>query len=547
MKKTYLYFIIVFLFIPCMAQEDLPLARYNDLRFNHGLAYKDGQLFTGILLDTLLINNRPVTIGQFKEGKKNSLFIERYGPVKKKNEGLFVEGKKEGAHFEWYENGNIKSEANYSGDEKNGKVSYWYEDGKKQIEVTYLGGMMDGIVTEWYENGNVKSETNYSKDKKHGKETCWGEDGKKQHEATYLNGILDGVMIEWYPNGTEKSEMQYVAGKKSGKESIWYDNGLIQQEVIYLQNKKHGISKEWYSNGTLKDSIYYSNDVIADGTYNFYTETGEIKREVTYNRGQLIKEKIIEERFYLLDDYFENIQVIYKNGEEEVKGTFKNGQKHGVWTVWSKTGQGISRISEEEYIDGNLFIIKDIDGNSYTTVQIGSQCWMKENLKVTKFNDGSNVPHLQKGSSSSRPGYSWYEDGINNKDTFGALYNWHAVETGVLCPKGWHIPSDAEWEQLVNYLGGAKVAGGKMKETGTSHWDRPNKGATNESGFTGLPGGYRGINDTFYGVGYLGLWWSSTQYDDNSAWNRDLYDDGSALSRYDNYKELGMSVRCVKN
>ena len=123
MKKTYLYLIIVLLFIPCMAQEDLPLARYNDLRFRNGLAYKDGQLFTGILLDTFLINNRPVTIGQFKDGKKNSLFVERFSPDKKKYEGLFVEGKKEGAHFEWYENGNMKSEANYSEDEMNGKVS----------------------------------------------------------------------------------------------------------------------------------------------------------------------------------------------------------------------------------------------------------------------------------------------------------------------------------------------------------------------------------------------------------------------------------------
>ena len=87
MKKIFLYLVIVLLFIPCKAQEDLPLARYNDLHFSRGLAYKDGQLFTGILLDTLLINNRPVTIGQFKDGKKNSLFVERYGPNKKKYEG----------------------------------------------------------------------------------------------------------------------------------------------------------------------------------------------------------------------------------------------------------------------------------------------------------------------------------------------------------------------------------------------------------------------------------------------------------------------------
>ncbi|MDD4033490.1 MAG: FISUMP domain-containing protein [Bacteroidales bacterium] len=526
-----------------MAQEDLPLARYKDLRFNRGLAYKDGQLFTGILLDTILINNRSVTIGQFKEGKKNSLFVERYGPNKKKYEGQFVEGEKEGLHTEWYENGNVKSEVNYFEDEKHGKESYWDEDGKKQIEVTYLGGMMDGIVTEWYENGNVKSETNYSKDKKHGKETCWCEDGKKQHEATYLNGILDGVMIEWYPNGTEKSEMQYVAGKKSGKESIWYDNGLIQQEVIYLQNKKHGISKEWYSNGTLKDSIYYSNNVIADGFYNLYKENGELERERSYTSGSLIKERIFTSRIMKDGDCYDTVQEVYKDGEK-ANGVLKNNKKNGVWTMESNTGR---IISEEKYIDGTLFIVKDIDGNSYTTVQIGSKLWMKENLKVTKLNNGISIPLLQKKSSSKMPGYSWHNDDIGYKDPYGALYNWYAVETGLLCPKGWHVPSHADWAQLISYLGGAEVAGGKMKETGTSHWDRPNRKATNESGFTGLPGGWRDYNGNYgYGDEY-GRWWSSAGGATGEAWYQSLGYNKSDITTHTNPKGNAMSVRCVKD
>ncbi|MDD3944912.1 MAG: FISUMP domain-containing protein [Bacilli bacterium] len=542
MKKTYLYFVIVLLFIPCMAQ-DLPLARYNDLRFRNGLAYKDGQLFTGILLDTLLINNRPVTIGQFKEGKKNSLFVERYGPNKKKYEGSFVEGKKEGTHFEWYENGNMKSEANYSRDNKHGKESRWSEDGKKQLEVTYVSGMMDGIVTEWYENGNVKSETSYSKDKKHGKETCWNEDGKKKLEATYLNGIMDGVMIEWYPNGIEKSETQYVAGKKSGKESIWYDNGLIQQEVIYQQNKKHGISKEWYSNGALKDSIYYSENIIADGAYNLYKENGEIERERSYTNGSLIKEKIFISRIMKDGDCYDTVQEIYKNGEK-ANGVLKNDKKDGVWTMKSNTGR---IISEEEYIDGTLFIVKDIDGNSYTTVQIGSQCWMKENLKVTKSNNGFNIALLQKKSLLKMPGYSWHNDDIDYKDPYGALYNWYAVETGLLCPKGWHVPSQDDWAQLISYLGGWYVAGGKMKETGTSHWDRPNIRATNESGFTGLPGGFRGSDGNYYRGDEWGLWWSSTGDATGEIWYRCLDYKTSDITKGTCTKEYAMSVRCVKD
>ena len=425
MKKTYLYLIIVLLFIPCMAQEDLPLARYNDLRFNHGLAYKDGQLFTGILLDTFLINNRPVTIGQFKDGKKNSLFVERFSPDKKKYEGLFVEGKKEGAHFEWYENGNMKSEANYSEDEMNGKVSRWYEDGTKQVEITYLNGMFDGII------------------------------------------------IEWDANGTKRSETRFVAGKKDGKESIWYENGLIQQEVIYQQNKKNGVFKEWYRNGTLKDSIYYSKDIIDDGKYNFYTETGEIERERSYTNGSLIKERIILERIFKNGDYYETVQEIYKNGEEVI-GIFKNGQKDGLWTITSKTGQV---ISEEVYYKGDRFI-RDIDGNSYATVQIGSQFWMKENLRVTKLNNGKSLQfHNQSNSYSREPAYCWYEHDNYNGTVYGALYNWSAIKTGNLCPKGWHIPSYKDWWKLLEYSGFAKL----LKNQGNVEVN---------SGFNALPGGY---------------------------------------------------------
>ena len=344
MKKIFLYLVIVLLFIPCKAQEDLPLARYNDLHFSRGLAYKDGQLFTGILLDTLLINNKLVTIGQFKEGEKNSLFIERYSADIKKYEGLFQEGKKEGAHYEWYENGNLKSEIFYSEDKMNGKESCWYEDGKKEIEATYINGMKDGLITEWYANGYKRSETSY------------------------------------------------VADKKEGKESLWYENGVIRQEAEYQQGNKHGISKEWYSNGSMKDSIMYSMNIIVDGTYNLYSETGQIERERSYSGGQLNKERIFLKRILKDGDYYENIQDIYYIGGEKVSGILKNGKKDGSWTVWSKDGQ---KISEEKYIDGNR-LIRDIDGNYYNTVQIGSspepQHLTKEFVRAGHVRDEQHYP-----------------------------------------------------------------------------------------------------------------------------------------------------------
>ncbi|NLA15828.1 MAG: hypothetical protein GX877_04745 [Bacteroidales bacterium] len=130
----------------------------------------------------------------------------------------------------------------------------------------------------------------------------------------------------------------------------------------------------------------------------------------------------------------------------------------------------------------------------------------------------------------------------NNYNTYGVLYNWLAASTA--CPDGWHLPSDAEWEQLVTYLD--DDAGGKLKEKGTAHWKSPNTGATNETGFTALPGGYL-HSSLFYHIGYDGLWWSSTEDRKNYAWYRYLDYDERDVYRVDAYKRFGLSIRCVKD
>jgi uncharacterized protein (TIGR02145 family) len=141
--------------------------------------------------------------------------------------------------------------------------------------------------------------------------------------------------------------------------------------------------------------------------------------------------------------------------------------------------------------------VTDTDGNVYHTVIIGTQEWMVENLKTRRFNDGSAIPLV--ASSSAWPtlttaGYCWYNnDSAANSATYGALYNWFAVNAGKLAPTGWHVPSDSEWNVLITYLGGESVAGGRLKEAGTVHWNSPNAGATNEFGFTALPGGHRDL------------------------------------------------------
>jgi len=158
--------------------------------------------------------------------------------------------------------------------------------------------------------------------------------------------------------------------------------------------------------------------------------------------------------------------------------------------------------------------VTDADGNIYSTVSIGKQVWMKENLKTTKYNDGTPIPNITDYTAweaLSTPSYCWYNnDAASYKAYYGALYNWYAVNTGKLCPTGWHVPIDIEWTILTTYLGGNGVAGGKLKETSTIYWWSPNTGATNETGFTALPGGERNYDGSYLDVGSYGRWWSST-------------------------------------
>lgn len=204
---------------------------------------------------------------------------------------------------------------------------------------------------------------------------------------------------------------------------------------------------------------------------------------------------------------------------------------------------------EISFTTSNLEQISDIDGNVYNIVNIGAQVWMKENLKTTKYKDGTAIPLVTNNtewSALATPAYCWYNnDEATYKAVYGALYNWHTVNTGKLCPTGWHVPTDAEWTTLTTYLGGESVAGGKLKETGTIHWTTPNTGATNESGFTALPGGYRELDGSFKTINYNGNWWSSTEASTSHVWYRGLYETTTVRSSH--AKGVGFSVRCIKD
>jgi uncharacterized protein (TIGR02145 family) len=194
--------------------------------------------------------------------------------------------------------------------------------------------------------------------------------------------------------------------------------------------------------------------------------------------------------------------------------------------------------------------ITDVDGNVYETIQIGTQTWMKENLKTSKYRDGSVIPtglSNNEWKNATTDAYAIYNNDAANNTTYGKLYNWFTVaDPRGLCPAGWHVPTDAEWTTLENFLGESPVAGGKMKAV-SSLWQSPNTGATNESGFSALPGGGRYGSGQYSGVGFYGGWWASSEYSSGAAWFRSLGFSFGSSARYDYGKHYGFSVRCLRD
>lgn len=215
-------------------------------------------------------------------------------------------------------------------------------------------------------------------------------------------------------------------------------------------------------------------------------------------------------------------------------------------------GNDVSFTTKKE-ITGST--VTDVDGNVYPTVTIGTQEWMAENLRTTSYKDGTPIPYVTDSAAwvnDSGGAYTWYNnDAPTYKSVYGALYNWYAVNTAKVCPAGWHMPTDAEWTVLSVYLGGDAAAGGELKETGLQHWEDPNEGATNSSGFTALPGGSRYYkNASFNRIRIDGYWWSATEYASNTdnAWSRKISNFSTYLyQNFDYDKNWGLSIRCVKD
>jgi uncharacterized protein (TIGR02145 family) len=277
-----------------------------------------------------------------------------------------------------------------------------------------------------------------------------------------------------------------------------YQSGQKSVESAFKNGKLHGVTTEWYYNGQKKSEVAYE-DGVKSGT----------------SRGW------------------------YENGQLAAEGNYKDGKLLGKLQCWYQDGQ------RRELVD-------DIDGNTYLTIRIGSQVWMAENLKVTHYRNGDPIPNVANNATWGRlttGAYCDFDNDSANVAIRGRLYNWYAVsDTRHIAPAGWHVPTDAEWQTLVDHLGG-NSGGGKMKEAGTAHWYSPNEGATNESGFSARPGSYRNFFDgVFYAfIGSCAYFWSSSEDLSGTAWNRNLYCNSSDIDRYTSLKKSGFSVRCVKD
>jgi uncharacterized protein (TIGR02145 family) len=215
--------------------------------------------------------------------------------------------------------------------------------------------------------------------------------------------------------------------------------------------------------------------------------------------------------------------------------------------AYATNGAGTSYGEEVSFAT----LLGDIDGNSYRFVIIGEQVWMAGNLATTRLNDGtpiSNTTVPADWESTTTPAYVWYS---NNealyKLTYGALYNWHAVASNKLCPESWHVPTEADWYILINYLGGADVAGGNLKQAGTALWLSPNEGATNESNFTALPGGGRKPSGEFEDRGRIGLWWTSTPSGLSNGVGVSMLNENTIVNIGNSITGAGRSIRCLKN
>ena len=355
-----------------------------------------------------------------------------------------------------------------------------------------------------------------------------------------LNVTTDDA-LQIFPNPmTETCTLDFYATDEGNTMLELFDiNGkIILQQQHNLKKGHHAYSLNGMNSGVYflkieSDSYTYTSKIMSSGASKGIAHLNHIETAANMDNSNTGKMMNLRSNKSLID-------MQYTTGDQ-LKLTGKSGKYRTVFMLVPNQTQTVTF---------NFIPCADADSNHYAVVQIGTQIWIAENLKTTKYNNGnpiSNITDPIAWGALTSGAYCDYNNTPGYSLTYGRLYNWYAINTANLAPIGWHVSTDAEWTTLTSYLLGDAIAGGKLKMNCTTLWQSPNTGATNESGFTALPGGYRPNDGVFFSMGSIGYFWTSTESDINHVWGQFMYCLDSIQHKDLNYKASGFSVRCLKN
>ena len=356
------------------------------------------------------------------------------------------------------------------------------------------------------------------------------EDNHSSELKIYPNPMTDNSTFEIIPpiEGNAVISVCDMTGK------------TIAQIQSYLENSPQefrlsGLKKGFYLINFSGNNYKFSGKLLCNGESN---ETAKIEK--LRNSVQAVDEKAGKTGS---KGTLATVDMAYTTGDR-LKFTSNSGNYSTIVT---------DTPTQDKTIAFNFIACTDGDNINYPVAEIGSQVWMAENLKTTKYQNGdligTTTPSTLDISNETTPKYHWaFNANESNAVTMGRLYTFYAItDNRGVCPSGWHIPSDEEWTTLTTYLGGEPIAGGKLKETGTIHWASLNTGATNETGFTSLPGGLRSFDGYFLSFLNLGRWWSATEASSDIAYGRTMNYNNANVYRNMLGEKDGNSVRCIKN
>jgi uncharacterized protein (TIGR02145 family) len=353
-------------------------------------------------------------------------------------------------------------------------------------------------------------------------------DNKRPSELKiYPNPMTDNSLIQIYPPAAGDATITIfdMNGKQVAQIQSYMDN--YQQEF-----QISGIKTGAYLISVKGNTWQYAGKLLSKGISN---GTISIKK-VSYN---------------IQVDHAKISKTDHKGTQTTVDMAFTIGDRLKFTGTSGNYSTVVTDIpTSDKLITFNFIACTDADNNNYPVVEIGTQIWMAENLKTTKYQNSNpigNVTDDESWGALTSGAYCWYNnDKVTYNPSYGPLYNYYAVyDSRKIAPVGWHVPTKAEWTTLVNYLGGEGIAGGKLKECGSSHWPDPNTNATNETGFTAIPGGYRWYYGIFNDIGAYGYWWSSSWSGLSQATYRTIR--GTSIQQGYSDKYYGYSVRCVKD